>query len=72
MERVLEQMLAEIKQIRINTSPKNSFYIILQGNSSRICTSLGPPIQLDVDKTYEMALVSLKSLYLEMNSRSPN
>ena len=72
MERVLEQMLAEIKQIRINTSPKNSFYIILQGNSSRICTSLGPPIQLDVDKTYEMALVSLETYYSFPNIDSSN
>ena len=72
MERVLEQMLAEIKQIRINTGSKNSFHIILHGNSSRICTSLGPPIQLDVDKTYEMALVSLETYYSFPNIDSSN
>jgi hypothetical protein len=48
-----------LERIARNTDPKSSFYIALNEKSTRIRTEFRPVIELDCNKKYEMALVSL-------------
>ena len=48
-----------LKQIVKNTKPKESFQIILTGNTTRFTTSFETPIRLNPESKYEVALVHL-------------
>lgn len=50
-----------LERIAANTEQKSSFYISVNENSTQIKTKFGPVIQLDKNKKYEMALVSLET-----------
>ena len=56
----MEALLEKIVQ---NTEPKNSLQIIVSNNKTRFRTRFNPPIQLDKDKQYEIALVNLETYY---------
>lgn len=61
-----------LQKIVDNTKPKNSFQIIVSGETTRIVTKFNPPIQLDKSKSYEMALVNLETYYSFPNIDSKN
>ena len=52
-----------LKQIVKNTEHKTSFQIIASDSKLRFKTRFNPPLQLDTDKKYEIALVNLKTYY---------
>ena len=52
-----------IKKIVKNMEHKTSFEIIVSDNESKFTTRLNPPLQLDRDKEYEIALVNLETYY---------
>ena len=52
-----------LKEIVKNTAHKASFQIIVSGNESKFTTRLNPSLELDRDKEYEIALVTLETYY---------
>ena len=65
-------MEAILERIAKNTEPKSSFQIIVSDNQTRFQTKFNPPIQLDKDKKYEIALVNLETYYSFPNIDSTN
>ena len=63
---------ALLERIAANTEPKSSFYILLNERSTQIKTKFKPLIQLDTNKKYEMALVSLETYNSFPNIDSSN
>ena len=52
------------KKIAKNTKhKKKSFQIIVSDNKTRFRTRFNPPIQMDKDRKYEIALVNLETCY---------
>jgi hypothetical protein len=52
-----------LKQLVRNTVPKDSFQLILSGNTSEFTIRNEAPIKLDRESTYEVALVNLETYY---------
>ena len=52
-----------LQKIVDNTSPKESFTIQLNSKETKFITIFSPVIQLDNNKKYEMALVSLETYF---------
>jgi len=52
-----------LKQLVINTSPKEDHQIIVSNNKPEFNTIFNPSLQLDKDKQYEVALVDLETYY---------
>ena len=52
-----------LEKIEINYSPKTSTQIVVSENSTKIKTTVNPPIELDRMRKYEMALVNLETYY---------
>ena len=52
-----------LKQIVNNTEPKRSFSSVVSDNKTRLKTWFKPPIQLDKQKDYEIALINLETYY---------
>jgi hypothetical protein len=52
-----------LKQIARNTMPKDSFQLILVGNTSEFMIRNDAPIKLDRESRYEVALVNLETYY---------
>ena len=61
-----------LETIAKNTEPKKSLQIIVSSNKTRFNTRFNPPIQLDKDKSYEIALVNLETYYSFPNINSTN
>lgn len=60
-----------LRQIAKNTKPKESFQIILSGNSTRFTTNFDSPLVL-ANSNYEVALVNLETWYLFPNIDTTN
>ena len=52
-----------LDQIVNNTEPKRSFSVVISDNKARFKTWFKPPIQLDKNKDYEIALINLETHY---------
>ena len=52
-----------LEKIVKNTEHKTSFQIIVSDNKSSFKTRFNPNLELDRDKVYEIALVSLETYY---------
>jgi hypothetical protein len=52
-----------LKQLVRNTMPKDSFQLILSGNTSEFTIRNEAPIKLDRESRYEVALVNLETYY---------
>lgn len=61
-----------LKTIADNTSQKDSFQIIVSDDTTDFNTKFNPPIQLNKNKSYEMALVNLETYYSIPNITSRN
>lgn len=61
-----------LKQINDNTKPKKSMQIVVSNNKSTFKTRFNPPIQLDKNKMYEIALVNLETYYSFPNITTTN
>ena len=65
----MEELLAKISK---NTEPKGSRQIVVSSNKTRFNTRFNPPMQLDKNKKYEMALVNLETYYSFPNIDASN
>ena len=63
------EILEKIERI---TSPKTSTQIVVSENSTKIKTTVNPPIELDRMRKYEMALVNLETYYSFPNLSDEN
>ena len=63
------RLLEEIVQ---NTEPKSSTQIVVIDNSTKWKTTFNPPIQLDKNRNYEMALVNLETYWSFPNISESN
>ena len=61
-----------LKQIVRNTMPKDSFQLILSGNTSEFTIKNDATIKLDRDSRYEVALVNLETYYSFPNIDATN
>jgi len=61
-----------LKEIAKNTSSKQSFQFIVSSNKTSFITSFSPPLQLESDKHYEIALVNLETYYSFPNVHKEN
>ena len=61
-----------LKQIAKNMEHKKSFQIIVSDNKRRFRTRFNPPIQLEKDKKYEIAVVNLVTYYSFPNIDASN
>ena len=61
-----------LEKIERNTSPKTSTRIVVSENSTKIKTTFNPPIELDLTRNYEMALVNLERYYSFPNLSEEN
>ena len=61
-----------LKQIVINTEHKTSFQIIVSDNKTRFKTKFDPPLQLEKDRKYKIALVNLETYYSFPNIDASN
>ncbi len=52
-----------LKEIAYNTRSKDSIQFIVSGNTTNIRTQFDPPIKLNRDSKYEIALVNLETYY---------
>ena len=59
----METSTALLEKIAQNTEPKSSLQIIVSANKTRFKTRFNPPIGLDKEKKYEIALVNLETYY---------
>ena len=65
----MESLLETIIQ---NTAPKSSMQIVVSNNKTQFTTRFNPPIQLDKNKRYEIALVNLETYYSFPNIDATN
>ena len=65
----MEELLEKIAQ---NTSPKSSLQIIVSDDKTRFTTRFNPPIQLEKDLKYEIALINLETYYSFPNVDASN
>ena len=61
-----------MKEVLVRTKPKDSFTLVLSGNSANIQTTFSPPLNLQAIHDYELAMVNLKMCYSFANIRKGN
>jgi len=66
------ELLETMKQIVQNTEPTSSTQIVISENSTKIVTTFNPPIELNKNKSDEMALVNLETYYSFQNIHDEN
>ena len=69
---LLKQIADNTEKTARNTELKTSFYIVVSESSTRIRSKFNPPIELDKNKKYEMALVNLETYYSFSNIDATN
>ena len=65
-------MEALLEKIAQNTEPKSSLQIVVSDSKTQFKTRFNPPIQLDKNKKYEIALVNLETYYSFPNINNSN
>ena len=58
-----------MKEVLVRTKPKDSFTLVVSDSSPNIQTTLNPPLYLQANHTYELAMVNLKTYYSFANIR---
>ena len=61
-----------LKRIARNTSPKESYQIVVSSNQNAFATLFNPNLVLDLNKRYEIALVNLETYYSFQNTDATN
>ena len=69
---ILIKMEESLEKIVQNTNPKSSLQIIVSNDTTRFTTRFNPPIQLEKDKLYEIALINLETYYSFPNVGASN
>ncbi len=71
-EKLLSKIIEKLELIEVNTASKEHYQIIVSKNKSDFNTIFNPPIQLDKNKQYEIALVDLETYYSFPNINETN
>ena len=62
-----------MKEVLVRTKPtKDSFTFVVSDNSANIQTTFNPPLHLQSDHDYELAMVNLETYYPFANIRAVN
>ena len=61
-----------MKEVLERTKPKDSFTLVLSDNSANIETAFSPPLYLQANRDYELAMVNLETYYSFANIRKYN
>ena len=72
MEALFEKMVVLLEKNVQNTEPKTGLQIIVSNDKTVFTTRFNPPIQLDKNKQYEIALVNLETYYSFPNIDASN
>ena len=57
------------KEVLVRTKPKDSFTLVASDSSASIQTTFNPPLYLQVNRNYELAMVNLEMYYSFANIR---
>ena len=49
-----------MKEVLVRTKPKDSFTLVVSDNSANIQTTFSPPLNLQANRDYELAMVNLE------------
>ena len=58
-----------MKEVLVRTKQKDSFTRVVSGNSANIQTTFSPPMNLQANRDYELAMVNLETYYSFANIR---
>ena len=58
-----------MKEVLVRTEPKDSFTLVASDNSANIQTTFNPPLYLQPNRNYELAMVNLLTYYSFANIR---
>ena len=61
-----------MEEVLVRTKPKDSFTLVVSGNSANIQTTFSPPLNLQANRAYELAMVNLETYYSFANIRKGN
>ena len=61
-----------MKEVLVRTKPKDSFTLVVSENSANIQTTFSPPLKLQANRDYELAMVNLETYYSFANIRKGN
>ena len=61
-----------MKEVLVRTKPKDSFTLVVSDNSANIQTTFNPPLYLQTNRNYELAMVNLETYYSFANIRKVN
>ena len=61
-----------MKEVLVRTKPKYSFTLVVSGNNPNIQTIFSPPLHLQANLDYELAMVNLEAYYSFANIRKNN
>ena len=52
-----------MKEVLVRTKPKDSFTLVVSDSSANIQTTFSPPLYLQANRNYELAMVNLETYY---------
>ena len=52
-----------MKEVLVRTKPKDSFTLVGSDSNANIQTTFNPPLYLQANRNYELAMVSLETYY---------
>ena len=58
-----------MKEVLVRTKSKDSFTHVVSDNTANILTTFNPPLYLQVNRNYELAMVNLETYYSFANIR---
>ena len=61
-----------MKEVLVRTKPKDSFTLVVSDNSANLQTIFSPPLNLQANRDYELAMVNLETYYSFTNIRKGN
>ena len=61
-----------MKEVLARTKPKDSFTLVVSDNSGNIQTTFSPPLNLQPNRDYELAMVNLEMYYSFANIQKGN
>ena len=61
-----------MKVVLVRTKPKDSFTLVVSDGSANIQTTFNPPLYLQANRNYELAMVNLETYYSFANIRGDN
>ena len=61
-----------MKEVLVRTKPKDSFTLVVSNNSANFQITFNPPLYLQANRDYELAMVNLETYYSFASIREDN